>query len=152
MYHIESKHAPIANPARILSQPGFQLRAEISERKGARRTFRKVSLAHGFESPPAENGSQAGKVLGQASENAKPVLAIVDFQAFEGSQRVIRLDVPGGVSTHASAAGRFTLHAFSPREGLHHSGGNGPLESMELHPATASDLLLRKRLAFKASL
>src|SRR5258708_37493989 len=83
--HIESKHAPVAYPPWILAQPGFQLRAQVSKREGARRTFRKIGLAHGFESLPAKNSPQAGKVLGQARENTKPVLSIVDFEAFEGS-------------------------------------------------------------------
>src|SRR6267378_1649425 len=150
--HIENKHAPVAYPPRILAQPGFQLRAQVSKREGTRRTFRQVSLAHGLELPPAEYGSQTRKIFGQAPENTKPVLPVVDFEAFEGSQTVIRLDETSRVSAHASTARRLALHAFRPSEWLHHGAGNGPLESMELHTATASDLLLRKRLAFKASL
>src|SRR5712692_10232390 len=39
--HIEGKHPLIAYPTRILAQPGFQVRAQISECERARRTFRK---------------------------------------------------------------------------------------------------------------
>jgi len=113
---------------------------------------RKIAFAHGLEPASAKNSSQTGEVFGHATENAKPILPIVDLETFEGTQTVVRLDVPRGPSAHASPVGCLALHAFRPREGLHHGTGNGPLESMELHTATASDLPARKWLAFKASL
>ena len=133
------------------AQPRFKPCAQIPQRERARRALREVGSAHVFESLLAENGAQAREVLSHAAENAKPILPIVDLEAFEGSETVVRLDVPGRVGAHAPSARRGTPHAFRRCERLHDGASNGPLKRDELHTATARAVSARKRLAFRAS-
>src|SRR5260370_18156861 len=64
--HIEGKRPLIAYPDGILAQPTFQTRAQISKRKGARRTSREIGFAHGFEQPAAKNSAQTRKIFDHA--------------------------------------------------------------------------------------
>jgi hypothetical protein len=65
-----------------------------------------------IEAAVAENGANAGKILGEAGENAEPILAVIDFQAFEGSEAVVGLDETGGDPAHGASVGSEAAHAL----------------------------------------
>src|SRR5260370_22372853 len=150
--HVQPESLLAACPLGIPPQPRFEPRPQIPQRKRTRRALREIGSAHVVKSPLAQNGAQAWEVFGHAAENAKPILPIVDFQAFEGGQTIIRFDVAGRVVAHTTSAGRRALHVLRPRQWLHYSTSDCSLKRDELHTATARAVSGRKRLALRASL
>src|SRR4030088_2800583 len=79
---VESQGLLLPCPTWIFLQPGFELGTEITKGKRARRASGDVSLGHGLEARGTEDSSQTGKIFDHAGEEAKPVLTIVNFEAF----------------------------------------------------------------------
>src|SRR5260370_7932105 len=61
--HVEGKNLLISYPVRMLVQPLFQVRAEISQRARPRRAFSALDLAHAFKSPLANNAPQSTTIF-----------------------------------------------------------------------------------------
>src|ERR1700722_745522 len=111
-----------------------------------------IGPGHGVKTALAKHGAQAREIFAERREHAKPILAIVDLQPFEGSEAVIRLDETRGIALHRTTAGSTALHAFGGGKRLHHGASHGALKLHQLHTASASGAVARKNLlAFRAS-
>src|ERR1700685_508006 len=141
----------LAGPCGMLLQPVHQARTQIAQGEGLRRAIDQIRFGHGIETAATEHGAQAGKIFGEGGQHAEPVLAIVNFQALEGSEAVVRLDDLICHGAHRAAIGRDGAHTFSARQRSHDGASHVALETEEFHTAVASDALARKRLAFRAS-
>ncbi len=62
--------------------------AEIAKRKRPRGIGDQIRFGHSIEAALAKHGAQARKILAERRKNAKPILAIVNFQAFERSKGI----------------------------------------------------------------
>ena len=111
----------------------------------------KYALAMASKRRLAKNGAQAGKILAERGEHAKPILAIVNFEAFERGEAVVRLDEARSVTLHRAAIWSAALHAFGGGERLHHRASHGALKLHQLHTASARAVARRNLLAFSAS-
>src|SRR5262249_41942057 len=132
---VEGEALLLASPLRMLAKPGFKPAAEVAESKGGGRAIDKVSLGHGVEFFFAENGAKAGKVFLHGSEDAPPVLAIVEFEAFERGEAVVGLDEARRVTAHVAHAGNATLHVVAGCERSHDRASHLLLDGGELHTA-----------------
>jgi len=47
---------------------------------------------HRIEAAASQHGAHARKIFGESGKHAEPVLAIINFQAFERSQPLVGLD------------------------------------------------------------
>lgn len=70
----------------------------------------------------AEDGAYAAEVFAEGAEDTPPILLVIDLQALEGSQAVVRLDQSFG---DRGAAG---LHAFIGRQRVEEGAGDGSLK------------------------
>src|ERR1700741_1419253 len=150
--HVERQLMTAGGRFGILAQPGFQARTEIAHGEGTRGALREIRLGKGIEAAVAQDGTKARKIFGKAVENPKPVLAIVNFQPFERSETVIRLDDLTRDLGHWPAVRRKAAHALRAREGSHHRASHPALGSEKLHTAAAREALARNLLALSASL
>src|ERR1019366_2312617 len=85
------------------------------------------SLRQSLECALAEHRAQAGEILVERIEQAIPVAAAVDLQAFERRQTVIRLDV---------VHGRFGIDVVARDQRAHQGSGHALLEREQAHGAT----------------
>ena len=128
--HIESELEAARGVARMFCEPGFEARAEVAHGEGARGAIDEVVLGEGVEAAIAEDGAETGKIVGKGVENAEPVLAIVDFEALEGSEAIIGLDDSLGDGGHFFAAGSDAAHAVGGRERGHDGASDLGAESV----------------------
>jgi hypothetical protein len=73
----------------MLAEPGFELRAEVAHGEGARGAIAQIGFREDIEAAVTQDGAEARKILGEAVQNAEPVLAIVDFEALERREPVV---------------------------------------------------------------
>ena len=125
-------------------EPVHQARTEIAQGEGLRWAINQIRFGHRVESAAAQHGAQAGKIFGERGKHAEPVLAIVNFQALEGSQAVVGLDDLIGHSAHRAAIGRDGAHAFGARQRSHDRTSHATLQVEKFHTAVASEALARK--------
>ena len=111
----------------------------------------RYALAMASKRRPPSTARTPGKIFGESGEHAEPVLAIVNFQAFEGSQAVVGLDDLRRDGAHRAAIGCDRTHAFGTRQRSHDGASHAALQVEKFHTAVASEALARKRLAFRAS-
>jgi hypothetical protein len=90
--HVESELLAVAGITSMFAKPGFEARAEIAHGERTRRAIDEIGFGKSIEAAVAENGAKTRKVIGEAVENAEPVLPIVDFEALERAETVVRPD------------------------------------------------------------
>ena len=81
---IEGETMAAAGELGIGGEPVGEIGAEIAQREGAAGVRGEVGDGKGFKGARADDGAQRGKIFGEGAEDAEPVLAVVDFEAFEG--------------------------------------------------------------------
>src|SRR5580700_3473626 len=150
-HNIQRKILIRPRPLGIFSQPRFEPRAEIAQRKRTRRICDQVGLGHGVEAAFTKHRAQAGKILAEGRKHTKPVLPVIDFEPLERSKLIVRLNEARSVSLHRAAARGAALHAFRRSKRLHHGASHGALKLHQLHTASASAVARKNLLAFSAS-
>ena len=81
--HVDRELIAAAGVARMFAEPGFESRAKIAHREGTRRAIGQIVFRECVEAAIAEDRAQAGEIVGEGVENAEPILAVVNFEAFE---------------------------------------------------------------------
>lgn len=71
---------------------GGEALAEVAQVGRGGGVFREVGDEEPVKAGLAEEGAEAGVILIEAVEEAEPVLAVVDFEPFEGGEAVVGLD------------------------------------------------------------
>ncbi len=90
---------------RMLAEPGFELRTDVAHGERSRRAIDQIGFGDFIEGAGAEDGAEAGKIFGEAGQDAEPVLAIVNFQALERSEAIVGLDDFIGDGAQRAAVG-----------------------------------------------
>ena len=98
-----------------------------------------------------EHRAQPGKIVGERAQDAEPVLPIVDFEALERSQAVVRFDEGACFGPHGAAGGRHVAHTLAAREWGHSRASHAALQREQFHTAAAKEALARNLSAFRAS-
>src|SRR5450631_4651105 len=120
---------------------------------------REIGNRQSFEGATADDGPQGGKIFGQGTENAEPILPVIDFKTLESVEFAVRRDERLRDKLHRAAVGRLFTHVFVGREGLHHRGGHLALQFSETHrwrghsedSTRSPEWRCRYRFAFMAS-
>ena len=150
---IPARAASQTRPCKLgmFAEPGFELAAQVAHGEGTRGAIGQIGLRKDVEAALAQDGAEAGKILGEAVKNAEPVLAIVDFEALERREAVVRFDEPRSEFGEGLAVGRLRAHAFGWRKRGHDRAGDFALDGGEIHTAAAREALARYLLALSAS-
>ena len=109
--HIDSELHAAGGIARMFAEPGFEAEANVAHGERARRAIGEVMLRELIEAAIAENGAKAGKIVGEAVEDAEPILTIVDFETFEGREAIVGFDDFVGDAGERTAIGSDAAHA-----------------------------------------
>ena len=149
--HVQRQTLPLSSPGRMLLQPAHQPRTKIAQRERSRRAIHQIRLGHRIEAAASQHGAHTRKIFGESGKHAEPILAIINFQAFERSQPVVGLDDLRRDGAHRAAIGRHRTHAFGVGQWSHDGTSHVALQVEKFHTASASETLARKRLAFSAS-
>jgi len=111
-----------AGEFRMFAEPGFELRTDVAHGERSRRAILQIGFGDFIKGAGAQDGAKAGKIFGEAGQDAEPVLTVVNFQALERSEPVVGLDDFIGDGTHGAAVGCDLAHPFTWRERSHHGG------------------------------
>src|SRR5450631_1325151 len=87
--YVNGEAVATASKTRIRSEPLRQLRAKITQRERTARMCGEISNRQALKRAGTNDREECGKVLEQGSENAKPILAVVDFEAIKGGQATV---------------------------------------------------------------
>src|ERR1039457_3220263 len=101
----------------------------------------KIGDGQGLESSFTYDRAESGKVFGQRSENAKPVLSVVDFKALEGAEASVGRNERLGDCLHGATVGSVRAHLFIGRERLHHGRSHFALYLSWIHEFVIKGLL-----------
>src|SRR5882762_5707684 len=111
--------------------------AEIAESKRAAWMRGEISVHQCFETLGADDCAQARKVFMKGRLQAKPVLAVVDFEPLEGGEAAVGTDELAGNRLHRAAipaaSGVVRLHLFFRRERLHDGRAHLSLKLLQAH-------------------
>src|SRR5260370_38778305 len=69
--------------------PRLQASAQVSQRKRFGGTIHQIGFAHCLKSPLTDDCPKTGKIFIQGSEHAKPVLAVVEFEAVTTAPAIV---------------------------------------------------------------
>ncbi len=93
-----------------------------------------IGVHQHIESLRTDHCPESGKVFRESALQAKPVLAVVNFKAFEGGEPAIRSDELFGNLSHGAAIPTtrevMRLHLFVSRKRLHDCGAHGSLQGL----------------------
>ena len=98
---------------------GGQMPAEVAHCERTRWMSGQIFLGEFIEFQSAEDRTQAGEIIVKRIDQAKPILAVVDFDAFEAGEAVVGFDEFGGDLAHVAVVGPFSLHAPLMRKRAH---------------------------------
>ena len=85
-----------------------------------------------FKGGGADDGLEGGAVFSECSEDAEPVLAVVDFEALEGGETAVGGDEGGGDRGHGASVGGGGAHLLAGSEREQDGGGHFALEGFKV--------------------
>ena len=126
--HLDTRAAPLG----LLAQHLGQVIAEVSERERARGMGGQVGTDEFAEAALSHHGVEAGEIIVEAVDQAKPILAVIDFDPFETAQAIVGLDESSRDFLGESAVGPLALGSPIIAQGAHDDAGGETLEVFEL--------------------